>query len=723
MIGGLLASDRNDNSPTTLKWGFGPGVPTPDPALLEQHMTAAADDGSPTTLKWNLGVGVPTPDPALLIDKGSPTTLMWNYPPGTPTPDPALLIEVAAPDDNGSPTTLKWSFPEGEPTPDPALLVGVPDTMTWGYPPGIPTPDPVLLTGGIDTPQVDWGYPPGYPTPDPALLTEIAAPVGWGYPEGEPTPDPALLNGIVLATEAPTIRQVDVAVEVAPPVDLTLKTVDITPDMRGPPPTLPPLPLPLPPPPPSPKFDKAPKDPDATKKPTPPPIQAVDSWYQPVEVAPKAKVPRPKPAYPRPARAPRPLVNSKPYGQVPGGSTVSRPSDWIHHPGWSGPNGITIKHQGQIPEQPGVLPQQPGVLPQQPGIIPQYQYPNVVIPQQPQSSCGCCCCNCGGGSVSQMGGGGMVVPFTSQGYMQHQQQLQQQQGGVGMLPQQPLAYQHAPQHLGIDTTQLLLQTPETVTLPVEEQEPLGCPWDCVIDETVGTWGTSNEDDALYEIFYTNPLNCCGTIVEIGAGNGWDDSTSRFFEEGMNWTSVLTEANPNDFNKLADNRNHPKTKTIPGAFCDETPFLYFDDESKQFESVSENDNGYSSELMTDFEISQSTPKVSCIRLDKILSGIEHVNVMVIRAKGDPWAVIRTMDWDISVDIWLIDVSHTNGAKTLRAALKLHDYVQAAWDIKLWCDSPDNCVNNEVWLRKDFNPLPNRPLLQENRHLLRGGIDMI
>ena len=137
-LGGLLASDREDNSPTTLKWGFGPGVPTPDPALLLQH--GMADDGSQTTLKWNLGE-----------DNGSPTTLKWNYPPGVPTPDPALLIEIAG--DDGSPTTLKWNLGEGVPTPDPANLVdnGSPTTLKWSFPDGEPTPDPALLVGVPDT--------------------------------------------------------------------------------------------------------------------------------------------------------------------------------------------------------------------------------------------------------------------------------------------------------------------------------------------------------------------------------------------------------------------------------------------------------------------------------------------------------------------------------------------------------------------------------------------
>jgi hypothetical protein len=109
-------------------------------------------------------------------------------------------------------------------------------------------------------------------------------------------------------------------------------------------------------------------------------------------------------------------------------------------------------------------------------------------------------------------------------------------------------------------------------------------------------------------------------------------------------------------------------------------------------------------------------VDCVRLDTVLAGIDHVNVMVVRVKGDPWAVIRTMDWNVRVDIWVILMEQKEGVThdTARAALKLHDYVPTAWDIKLWCDVPTNCMGNEVWLRKNFNPI-HKPLLQDHRGL--------
>jgi hypothetical protein len=69
----------------------------------------------------------------------------------------------------------------------------------------------------------------------------------------------------------------------------------------------------------------------------------------------------------------------------------------------------------------------------------------------------------------------------------------------------------------------------------------------------------------------------------------------------------------------------------------------------------------------------------------------------------------MNWNVRVDIWVILMEEKLGVKTLdtvRATLKLHDYVPASWDIKLWCDTPANCMENEVWLRKNFNPIQDR-----------------
>ncbi len=305
-------------------------------------------------------------------------------------------------------------------------------------------------------------------------------------------------------------------------------------------------------------------------------------------------------------------------------------------------------------------------------------YPGVggsVIPQ-----CGCCCCQCSSVAMAPP----PVLPGT--------------QDTQGMV-----------QGAAVAQDRRLIQH-SSMSLP----ETPGCPWECLIDETVPTKGRSNEDDALYEIFYTNPLNCCGTIVEVGAEDGMQFSTSYFFERGMNWTAHLIEADPLSYAQIDDNRSGGKVSATNGAFCNEAPFLYFDEESRTFQSVTKGD--HSSEILTydSFEITKTTTKVNCIRLDSELANIDHVNVMIIRVKGDPWAVIRTMNWNIGVDIWVILMEENKTLDTVRATLKLHDYVPASWDIKLWCETPANCMENEVWLRKNFNPIHN-PLLLDHRGL--------
>lgn len=57
------------------------------------------------------------------------------------------------------------------------------------------------------------------------------------------------------------------------------------------------------------------------------------------------------------------------------------------------------------------------------------------------------------------------------------------------------------------------------------------------------------------VCYKNPPKCHGTIVEIGALDGQLFSISKFFEDYLGWRSILVEASPYNFKKLAKNRPH------------------------------------------------------------------------------------------------------------------------------------------------------------------------
>ena len=671
-----LKDHSDEGSPTTLLWNYPPGVPTPDPALL---IEVAPDRGSPTTIKWNLGYGVPTPDPVLHPDLGTPTTLKWSITNQEPYPE-----------------TLTWDYPPSVPTPDPVLLLSTgEETLVWGYPPDEPTPDPIHLVHVPDDATLVWGYPPGYPTPDPVYLVEGGGNevLKWNYPEGEPTPDPAQLSQLVSgASDPPTIRNVEVGIMAPPPtrrptpkptekpaaqidegVLLKMDNIEATPPTTTPP-TIAPKeePATLDPPEPTPKPSKKPSQPPTPKptgspnieepdvfpiqdgedpqvseedrqtRPPQPPQVIYDAFGNVVEAAPPPRPP-PRPQRPgRPApRPPRPAVN------------VNDVDPWLY---WDGPNGMTL------PGRPG----QPGQVPLAGGVV--------------NTQCGgCCgCCNgCGSGAS-----GGTTVNLVLPGG-DHWKNL------IALLTGDSKAIAASDVQPGFTMAPSLMKQPE-------------CPWSCIIDENVPTHGQSNQDDAIYEVFYSNPLNCCGTIVEIGAGDGIEGSSSYFFEYGMNWTSILTEANPKKYSKLVQNRNGKKSRTLNGAYCKDGPYALFDETSSMFKSVG---NDIISEAVS-MDVPDTAQNVPCIRLDRdVLAGIDHVNVMMVHVTGDPWPVLSTMDWKVPVDVWVLELDETGGMshETLRASLKLHGYVLAKWDIKLWCDAPNQCMQNEVWLREGFNPI--------------------
>lgn len=472
----------------------------------------------------------------------------------------------------------------------------------------------------------------------------------WGYPPSYPTPDPAqLLYSVKGPTDPPTLRNVEVGIMISPP----------------------------------------------TKKPTIPgaPIDESVVLKMDNDVVHAPHAPRP-PSAPTPANAPKPkpvvsggasdtdvslgldesgqqqqgmydsfgnLVEAAPLPPRP--APVGRPArpavnvNNVEGAGfWDGPNGQTIT--GYYPEQPGQVPLVGGVVNTQ--------------------SCGCCgCCSgCGGGGAASGGTTyNLVLPSGD-----HWKNL------VALLTGDTKAIAAEP---GFTMAPSLMKQPE-------------CPWKCFIDENIPTHGKSNQDDAIYEIFYSNPLNCCGTIVEIGAGDGVEGSASYFFDFGMNWTSILTEADPKKYSALVQNRKGKKARAVQGAFCKDGPYALYDDAFSRFKPVGDD---IISEAVS-MDVADTAQHVPCIRLDRdVLAGVNHVNVMMVHVSGDPWPVLATMNWETIVDIWVLELDETKGLShaTLRAALKIHGYVQAKWDITLWCDAPNTCMQNEVWLREGFNPI--------------------
>ena len=234
----------------------------------------------------------------------------------------------------------------------------------------------------------------------------------------------------------------------------------------------------------------------------------------------------------------------------------------------------------------------------------------------------------------------------------------------------------------------------------------GCdPHQCRLNEAAEFHSMSNEDEAIYEIFYSNPHKCCRVVVEVGAGDGLRHSASRFFEDALNWRPLLIEANPEQHAQLVVNRQGNAT-IENGAFCESDHLVY---DNGHFSSLGGSVE-VSSEMHAPLRIGSNTStEVPCLQMENVFAkhNITKVDVMVLRVSGDSLAFIRSMDWRVRVDIWVILMHGAQRAardELVRNVLLNNEYVQAEWDIKRWCPENSQCLNNEVFLRKGFNPLP-------------------
>lgn len=188
-------------------------------------------------------------------------------------------------------------------------------------------------------------------------------------------------------------------------------------------------------------------------------------------------------------------------------------------------------------------------------------------------------------------------------------------------------------------------------------------------------------------------------MEIGAGDGNRFSTSKFFEDGFKARSLLIEASPDFLDELQANR--PNAATELGAFCESGHMLF---DKGNFHSL-----GGSVEVSSELHSSPTSgsatqQQVPCLKMESIFSkyGITKVDVMVVRVRGDALAFIRSMDWTIRVNIWIVLMhDHQDRDQLVKSVLKNNEYIRAEWDVKRWCSDTTTCLNNEVFLRKGFD----------------------
>jgi FkbM family methyltransferase len=200
------------------------------------------------------------------------------------------------------------------------------------------------------------------------------------------------------------------------------------------------------------------------------------------------------------------------------------------------------------------------------------------------------------------------------------------------------------------------------------------------------YSQSNEDRILYTK-YLNYKN--GFFIELGAMDGITYSNTLFFENTLNWSGVLIEAN-DQYNQLIQNR--PNCHNFNYAVSEiegDVEFLGNNALGGMVHTMSDSHiTGWNLDVNSGKYLVKGKP------ISKILEplNIKKVDLFSIDVEGGEFEVLNTFDWDIPVYIVLIELSKHDIKKDekCRELLKSKGF---EFDIK---NEP-----NEIWINKKYH----------------------
>lgn len=161
-------------------------------------------------------------------------------------------------------------------------------------------------------------------------------------------------------------------------------------------------------------------------------------------------------------------------------------------------------------------------------------------------------------------------------------------------------------------------------------------------------GHNFPDKVAFETFFKNPEVKKGVFVEIGAQDGIRRSNTLFFEKFLDWSGLLIEGSPVNFQKLEKNIKTTRfnSKPIHSAFCAQqgmTPFL---GDGGTGVATAHMPDGWI-EKWSKFWVSPNAYSVPCDRMDKIIlnAGLQKIDMMSIDISGAEAAALETMNFKI------------------------------------------------------------------------------
>ena len=94
-------------------------------------------------------------------------------------------------------------------------------------------------------------------------------------------------------------------------------------------------------------------------------------------------------------------------------------------------------------------------------------------------------------------------------------------------------------------------------------------------------------------------------------------------------------------------------------------------------------------------------VNCSRLHSILRDITHIDIFILDVEGGELEALQTMNWNIPVDFWVIELDNTNPEKDRAVSdlLLSKGYLQSKWDIRSACVKGMDCSSNLMFSKRN------------------------
>jgi FkbM family methyltransferase len=217
------------------------------------------------------------------------------------------------------------------------------------------------------------------------------------------------------------------------------------------------------------------------------------------------------------------------------------------------------------------------------------------------------------------------------------------------------------------------------------------------------YSQSNEDIDLYNAFFCNVTN--GVFVEMGALDGVRFSNTKFFDDSLGWSGALIEASPRSALKLKQTRKNPRNIIFSEAACPEGQIsINFIENSEPAVSggVDSMSDSFRDEWHKGTHGKENIIAVPCRTLSAILqefvhrSGANHVDFFSLDVEGGEFQVLKTFDFKVPVNSWIIEMDGNDKEKdeSVRQLLKEHGYVRSR--VKDFSD------RNEIWVIPELDP---------------------